>query len=102
MILPGEEGLVMALVCISILMVGFSVVSFSRILESEISSKILLHRADVLADAAVKGSLQAGLENAEVRIGDDRFGDDFRGGRSFVVRRAFFEGGVKIIEVRVW
>jgi len=102
MMLPGEDGLVMALVCISILLVGFSIVSFGRVLDTELSSKVLLYRADSIADAAVKGKLQAGLENAHVRIGEKEFGSEFLGGRSVVVRRVFFDGSVKTIEVRVW
>lgn len=102
MMLPGEDGLVMALVCISILMVGFSIVSFSRVLGTEISSKVLLHRADAIADAAVKGKLQAGLDNAHVRIGEREFGGEFLGGRSVVARRVFFDGSVRTVEVRVW
>ena len=99
---PGEDGLVMALVCISILLIGFSLVSFSRVLDSEVSFNLLLHRADALADAAVKGSLQGSLDNAQVRIGSKEFGEEFQGGRSVVVRRVFFDGSVKVIEVRVW
>ncbi len=102
MIFPGEEGLVIVLVCICILLVSFSIISFGRIVDKEISTKLLILRADAIADSVVKGTFRWDAQNAQVRIDKEYFGQEYLGGDSIVVRRVFFDKGLKSIEVRVW
>ena len=102
MIFPGEDGLVLVLVCICILLVGFSIVSFGRIVDGGISRMMLILQADAIADSVIKGSFDGELQNAHVLIGRDSFGEDPPGDGQVTIKRVFFDNRLRMVEVTVW
>ena len=70
--------------------------------DKEISTKLLILRADAIADSVIKGTFRRDVQNAQVRIDKEHFGQEYLGGGSIAVRRVFFDKGLKTVEVRVW